>query len=63
MKRLFVVIVVIAVATTLSAQSRRSVLIRAAQPYDALVATIEQAGWHRYQTVQAREWHRGRSSG
>jgi subtilisin family serine protease len=44
MKRLFVVIVVIAVATTLSAQSRRSVLIRAAQPYDALVATIEQAG-------------------
>ena len=44
MKRGFVVILVLGLTTGLSAQSRRSVLIRAAQPYDALVAAIEEAG-------------------
>jgi subtilisin family serine protease len=44
MKRILVVIMIVGVAASLTAQSRRSVLIRAAQPYDALVATIEQAG-------------------
>ena len=40
MKRVFLVIVLVCVATSLSAQSRRSVLIRAAQPYDALVRRL-----------------------
>src|SRR5262245_37626131 len=55
MKRLFPVILLLCVATSLSAQGRRSVLIRAAQPYDALVSTIEQAGGtvtHRFKHVQ-----------
>ena len=54
MKRLLVVIMAAAVATTLSAQSRRSVLIRTAPPYDALATTIEQAGGtvtHRFKHV------------
>src|SRR5262245_36645855 len=44
MKRLFLVVILVGLATGLSAQARRSVLIRAAQPYDTLVATIEGAG-------------------
>ena len=44
MKRILLVIMAVGVATSLTAQSRRSVLIRTAPPYDALVATIEQAG-------------------
>jgi subtilisin family serine protease len=59
MKRLLTVSVLVCVATSLSAslsaQSRRSVLIRAAQPYDALVNTIEQAGGsvtHRFKHVK-----------
>jgi subtilisin family serine protease len=54
MKRVLLVIVLAAVATTLSAQSRRSVLIRTAQPYDAVATTIEQAGGtvtHRFKHV------------
>jgi subtilisin family serine protease len=42
------------VATSLSAQNRRSVLIRTAQPYDAVVAAIQQAGGivtHRFRHV------------
>ena len=55
MKRVCLVIVLLGLASSLSAQSRRSVLIRAAQPYDALVRTIEQAGGtvtHRFKHVK-----------
>jgi subtilisin family serine protease len=55
MRRLFLGAIVVGLATSLSAQqSRRSVLIRAAQPYDTLVATIEGAGGtvtHRFKYV------------
>ncbi len=54
MKRVLLVIALVAIATSLSAQSRRSVLIRTAQPYDALVRTIEGAGGtvtHRFKHV------------
>ena len=54
MKRVLLLIVFVAIATSASAQSRRSVLIRAAQPYDALVRAIEQAGGtvtHRFRYV------------
>ena len=54
MKRVLLVIVLVGIATTLSAQGRRSVLIRTAQPYDALVRTIEGAGGtvtHRFKHV------------
>ena len=44
MKRILVVIMLVGVAASLSAQNRRSVLIRVSQPYEGLVATIEQAG-------------------
>ena len=53
-KRVLLGIVLVGITTTLSAQSRRSVLIRAAQPYDALVTAIEQAGGtvtHRFKHV------------
>lgn len=54
MKRACLVIVLVGLATSLSAQSRRSVLIRTAQPYDVLVQAIEQAGGrvtHRFKHV------------
>jgi len=54
MKRVCLVIVLVGLVTSLSAQSHRSVLIRTAQPYDALVQTIEQAGGrvtHRFKYV------------
>ncbi len=54
MKRAFLVIVLMGVAAGLSAQGRRRVLIRTAQPYDALVTTIQQAGGtvtHRFKHV------------
>ena len=44
MKRILIVMLMVGLVPGLSAQSRRSVLIRAAQPYDSLVAAIEQAG-------------------
>ena len=44
MKRVCLVIVLLGLASGLSAQSRRSVLIRSAQPYDSLVRAIEEAG-------------------
>jgi subtilisin family serine protease len=53
-KRVLLGILLVSITTTLSAQSGRSVLIRAAQPYDALVAAIEQAGGtvtHRFKHV------------
>jgi hypothetical protein len=55
MKRVGLVIVLLGLASGLSAQSRRSVLIRAAQPYDSLVRAIEQAGGnvtHRFKHVK-----------
>lgn len=53
-KRVLLGILLISISTTLSAQSRRSVLIRAAQPYDALITAIEQTGGvvtHRFKHV------------
>lgn len=44
MKRVLIVMLMVGLGPGLSAQSRRSVLIRSAQPYDSLVAAIEQAG-------------------
>jgi subtilisin family serine protease len=47
MRRLSGLILVTAIAVvTLSAQERRSVLIRTSQPYDSIVAAIEDAGGH-----------------
>lgn len=54
MKRALPVIMVVGIVTSLSAQSRRNVLIRTAAPYDALAATIEQAGGtvtHRFKYI------------
>ena len=54
MKRFLVVIMAVGVATSLSAQSQRRVLIRTAPPYDELAATIERAGGtitHRFKHV------------
>jgi hypothetical protein len=53
-KRVLLGILLMGITTTLSAQSRRSVLIRAAQPYESLVSAIEQAGGtvtHRFKHV------------
>ena len=54
MKRVYIAIVLAAITTSLSAETRRSVLIRTAQPYDAVVAMIEDAGGtvsHRFKYV------------
>ena len=54
MNRVVLVMMLVGLVGSLSAQSRRSVLIRAPQPYDALVATIEAAGGtvtHRFKHV------------
>ena len=54
MKHLLAVSVLLCVATSASAQGRRNVLIRAAQPYDVLARTIEEAGGivtHRFRFV------------
>ena len=53
MKRMLVVMVIVLLAPGLSAQDRRSVLIRSPQPYGALIAAIEKAGG----TVTARFKH------
>jgi hypothetical protein len=53
MKRLLIVMLMVFLTPGLSAQGRRSVLIRSAQPYDGLVAAIERAGG----TVTARFKH------
>ena len=55
MKRVCLVIVLLGLATSLSAQSRRSVLIRAAQPYDALVQDDRTGRRNRHASIQARE--------
>ena len=44
MKRVCLAVMLVGLASGLSAQSHRSVLVRAAQPYDSLVRAIEQAG-------------------
>ena len=54
MKRVLLVVVLMGMIVNVAAQSQRSVLIRAPQPYDTLVAAITQAGGtvtHRFKHV------------